>query len=252
MKKLLYGIVLCPVFLFAQLNESDTLKVKAKLSVTGFWQRGNVETSIFRSRADFSIRPFGKLVYKTQNSYVYQAFGRTKADEDILSLNFLYFNPKAKIYPLVLGFVSTNFRREIDLRYLWGAGATYQVHSKDNDWLKVSMSLEYEETDFKSDRFNIAEFNGNQTIDTFRGTIWINGKYYLFEKKVVLTHEGYIQSSLESSSNYRWQADIGAEFPIWKFLSFKINYLSTFESVVIEGQQQGDQFYSFGLTLKNF
>ena len=192
MKKLFFGLLLCPIFLSAQINESDTLKVKAKLSLTGFWQRGNVETSIFRSRTDFSIRPVEKVVYKTQNSYIYQAFGKTKADEDILSLNFLYFNPEAKFYPLILGFVSTNFRREINLRYLYGAGATYQIKTKEKDWLKVSLSAEYEETDFKRDTFNLSEFNGSRSIDTFRGTLWVNGKYSLFNKKVIFFQKNFI------------------------------------------------------------
>jgi hypothetical protein len=36
--------------LSAQINESDTLRVKASLSITGFYQGGNVETLIFRAK----------------------------------------------------------------------------------------------------------------------------------------------------------------------------------------------------------
>lgn len=130
MRKLLFYFLLLPILLSAQINESDTLKTKANLSLTGFYQGGNVETLIFRAKSDFSFRPLKKWVFKTQNSYVYQEFGKKKADEDILSLNFLYLNPERRLYPLLLGFVSTNFRREIDLRYLVGAGVTYQVLHK--------------------------------------------------------------------------------------------------------------------------
>ena len=127
MKKIIYVLLLFPLLSLGQINESDSLKVKANLSVTGFWQGGNVETVIFRAKSDFSFKPLKNLVFKTQNSYVYQEFGKVKADEDILSLNFLYLNPDRKIYPLVLGFVSTNFRREIDMRYLLGGGLTFKV-----------------------------------------------------------------------------------------------------------------------------
>lgn len=252
MRYLLIGLLCCPLLLSAQINESDTLKVKASLSVTGFWQRGNVETIIFRGRTDLSIRPWKKWVYNSTNSYVFQEFGKEKADEDILSLNFLYFNPEKKLYPLVLGFLSTNFRREIDVRYLVGAGATYQVLKKEKHWLKVSLTGEYEETRFATTTFNHAEFNGQESINTFRGTIWVNGSYQLFDKRLILTHESYYQPSLEQSRNYRWQADVSLELPIWKFLNFRINYLRTFESLVIEGQKQQDQFLTFGLTLKSF
>ena len=156
MKNILYFFLFSPIFLSAQINESDTLNLKASLSLTGFWQGGNVETLIFRAKSNLSFKPSKKLVFKTQNSYVYQAFGKEKADEDILSLNFLYFNPERKIYPLVLGFVSTNFRREIDLRSLLGVGLAYQVYKKKKDWLKFSLTSEYEQTNSASDKFNLS------------------------------------------------------------------------------------------------
>ena len=154
MKKRFYFLFIFPIVLFAQINESDTLSVKASISLTGFYQRGNVETVIFRAKSGFSFKPWKKWVFKNQNSYVYQEFGKEKADEDILSLNFLYLNPEQKIYPFVLGFVSTNYRRAIDLRYLFGAGVTFQILEKEKDWLKLSLSSEYENTNFSNTDFN--------------------------------------------------------------------------------------------------
>lgn len=251
MKKVLCCLFFLPFCLSAQTNESDTIKLKASLSLTGFLQGGNVQTLIFRAKSDVSYKPWKKWVFKTKNSYVYQEFGQEKADEDILSLNFLYFNPERKIYPLLLSFISTNFRREIDLRSLSGVGVTYQVLSKKHNWLKLSISSEYEQTDFKQENFNRSEFNGSQSINTFRGTIWVNGKYHIFKKKLILSHESYFQPSLEQSNNYRWQADISLELPISKLLNFKINYLHTFESIVVEDQEEQDRFLTFGFTLKS-
>jgi len=252
MKYVLYYLLLFPLFLAAQSDKSDTLKFKAGIAVTGFQQAGNVDTWIFRAKSDMSFKPSEKWIFKTINSYVYQAFGKQKADEDFLSLNFIYFNPDRKIYPLLLGFVSTNFRREIDTRYLLGAGVTYQIVNTKNQSLKLSVSSEYEQTDFDKATFNRPEYNGQKEIDTFRGTIWVNGEYNLFDKKVIVSHELYYQPSLEQSNNFRWQADLGLELPIWKFLNFKINYLHTFESIVIEGQKQEDSMMSFGFNLKNY
>jgi hypothetical protein len=252
MKKLLYYFLILPFFISAQINESDSLSVKSSLSLTGFYQGGNVQTLIFRAKTDVSFKPWKNWVFKNQNSYVYQEFGMVKADEDILSLNFLYLNPERKIYPFVLGLVSTNFRREIDLRYLLGLGATFQLLNKKKDWLKVSISSEYERTNFSKTNFNYSEYNGNETLNTLRGTIWLNGNYYLFKNKMILTHESYFQPSLQQGNNYRWQADLGLEFPVWKFLNFKINYRYTFESIVIEDQKSADQFLTFGFTLKSY
>ncbi|MHB0756352.1 DUF481 domain-containing protein [Polaribacter sp. M15] len=252
MRKIIFFILLIPLLLNAQINESDTLTIKAKLSLTGFWQAGNVETFIFRAKTDASFIPVKNVVFKTQNSYVYQAFGGDKADEDFLSLNFLYLNPDKKLYPLVLGFISTNYRREIDTRYLFGAGFTYQIINSNKNWLKFSLTSEYEKTYFKKTNFNIVDYNGEESISTMRGTIWLNGKYHLFKKKVIITHETYVQPSLSKSNNYRWQSDIGLELPVWKYLNFKVNYLHTFESLVIENQKQQDKFLTFGFTLKSF
>ena len=252
MKKAFLYFLIFPIFISAQINESDSLKVKASLSVTGFWQGGNVETLIFRGRTDFSVKLWRELVYKNTNSYVYQEFGKEKADSDFLFLNFLYFNPERRFYPQVLGFVSTNFRRQIDLRYLVGAGATYQILDKKDNWLKASLTFEYEETDFAKSVFNNSQYNGNKSINTFRSTIWLNGRYELFKKKIVLTHEIYFQPSIGQSENYRWQADIGIDLPLWDFLSFKVNYRRTFESIVMENQEKEDEFLTFGFTLKSF
>ncbi len=252
MNKFLYCILFLPVFLSAQINVSDSLKLKADLSITGFWQGGNVDTFIFRAKSEVAFTPFRKWVFKTKNSYVYQEFGKEKADADILSLNFLYLNPKKRLYPLALAFVSTNFRREIDYRYLVGGGVTYQILTHKKRWLKVSLTSEYERTYFSTTDFNFDEFDGSSTINTLRGTIWINGKYHLFKDKVILSHESYFQPSIRYGNNFRWQADLGVEFPIWKFLNFKVNYLRTFESIVIADQQQEDQFLTFGITLKSY
>jgi hypothetical protein len=250
MKNVIFILLVFPFSLFAQINESDTLKLQTNLSLTGFWQEGNVEAFIFRVKSGLSFRPMKSLVFKTQNSYLYQEFGKRKADEDILSLNFLYINPERKVYPFLLGFVSSNFRREIDLRYLLGAGTTFQLLRGEKNTLKFSLSCEYEETDFAKTTFNKSEYNGSRFIDTWRATLWVFGKYNLIDKKVILNHESYFQPSLEQGNNFRWQADIGLEMPIWKFLNFKVNYLYTFESVVIESQKQEDGVLTFGINMK--
>ena len=151
-----------------------------------------------------------------------------------------------------MGFVSTNFRREIDVRYLVGAGLTYQVLNEKKNWLKFSLTSEYEHTDFTQANFNRIFYNRSSSINTFRGTLWVNGHYSLFKNKMIVSHQSYFQPSLEQGSNYRWQADLGLEFPLWKFLNFKINYLHTFESIVIADQEQEDRFLTFGFTLKSY
>ncbi|NBC25628.1 MAG: DUF481 domain-containing protein [Bacteroidetes bacterium] len=253
MQKLIFYLFICfPLSLSAQINESDTLRTKASLSLTGFYQEGNVQTKIFRAESEVGFRPWEKAVFKTNNSYVFQEFGNQKADEDVLSLNFLYLDPEKKFHPFLLGFVSTHFRRQIDLRLLTGGGMTYQILESGSEWLKVSVSVEYEQTDFASRDFNRDEYDGSREINTFRGTIWISGRYQLFSNSMILSHESYYQPSLEKRNNYRWRADLKLELPIWEFLNFNVNYLRTFERVVIENQKQKDEILTFGFTVKSF
>ena len=252
MKRIVLYILILPFGLFAQINESDSLKIKADLSITGFWQGGNVETLIFRTKSGVTYKPWEKWVLKTQNSYVYQEFGKVKADADFLSLNFLYFNPEKKVYPQLLGFLCTHLPREINARSLLGGGVTVQLYKKDKNWLKCSVTTEYEQTNFNNTNFNINAYDGMDEINTWRGTIWVSGKYYLFKDKLIFSHESYMQPSLEEKNNYRWQADMALELPIWKFLNFKVNYLHTFESIVVQNQKREDQFLTFGFTLKSY
>ena len=77
MKKLVFSLLFLPILLSGQINESkvDSLKFKADLSLTGFWQSGNVETKIFRAKSGLSFIPWKNWVFKTQNSYVFQEAG---------------------------------------------------------------------------------------------------------------------------------------------------------------------------------
>jgi hypothetical protein len=249
-KQVLLVFLLMPFLMQAQINESDTVNIQSSLTLSGLWQRGNVQTSIFRGRTDFVAKAGNRWSYKNTNSYVYQAFGMQKADEDILSLNFLYLDSDKKVYPLVLGIFSTNYRRQISRRYLLGAGLTFQLIQNEKYWLKLSVSSEFENTVFKTSQFNLSEFSGRSTIRTLRGTLWLNGRHKVFSDKVILTHESYYQPSLEKASNYRWQVSLGLAFPISKQLSFNVNYIDTFESVVVASQQQNDSFMTLGFTLK--
>ena len=68
---------------------------------------------------------------------------------------------------------------------------------------------------------------------------------------MLITHESYFQPSVSQGDNFRWRFEAGLNFPSWKFLEFKISYLHTYESIVIEGQKREDGFLTFGFTVKN-
>ena len=91
--------------------------------------------------------------------------------------------------------------------------------------------------------------NRSPSINRLQFTV---NTYHLFDKKLIASYESFYQPSLEQGDNYRWQVELGLEIPLKKFLNFKIDYRSTYESIVIEDQEEGDRFLTFGFTLKNF
>ncbi|MBO6535012.1 MAG: DUF481 domain-containing protein [Balneolaceae bacterium] len=257
MKLKLCALVFLLVFMLSnnikgQVNESDSLNFKTDLSITGFLQEGNVQTVIFRAVSNTSFKISEQILFKTQNSYTYQEFGKTKADEDILSLNFLYLNPLKKVYPLALGFISTNYRREIEIRYLLGAGASFRAVNNKRNRLEFSITSEFERTRFRSTVFNRTQYNGESYISTVRGTFWMKGRYVMLKDKIILIHESYYQPSLLERDNYRWRADIGVEFSMMKNFAFKVNYLQTFESVVMVNQKRRDKFLTVGFSVSSY
>lgn len=232
---------------FAQLNESDTTKFQLRASITGNYQQGNVEVLNIKSKLDFTFSPQKNWVIKSQNSSLYQAFYSVEADNDIFNRNYIYYKPQHKVYPFAIAYISTNYRRKIDNRYFAGAGLTYQVINTKINVLKLSASTVYETTHFKSNSYNYNEYNGDDKINLWRGTLYIGGWNYFLEKHIRLYYDAYWQPAFNHSNNYRTQVDVGVDFPIWKGLSFNALYAFTHENVVIEKVKQEDKILTFGI-----
>ena len=231
----------------AQINESDTARFQMRISLAGNYQNGNVEVATFRSKADLLYAPVQNIVFKSQNVSLYQAFYGNKADNDVFSRNYLYFQPRNKIYPFAIAYVSANFRRKIELRYFAGAGATWQIWNTPAHVFKVSASAVYEATRFNSTVYNFSEYNGADKIALWRGTAYLGGWSYLFGRRLRLYYDAYWQPAFNNSRNYRSQFDIGVDFPVWKGFSFNVLYTYMHENVVAETIRKDDRILTFGL-----
>lgn len=232
---------------FGQLNEADTSKFQLRAGVTGNYQQGNVEVLTIKSKLEFTYSPTKSWVLKSQNSSLYQAFFGVKADNDIFSRNYIYYNPQRKVYPFAIAYISANFRRKIDIRYFTGAGLTWQAINTKNNVLKFSASAVYEATKFKVSSYNYPEYDGDSNITCWRGTLYLGGWNYLLKEHVRLYYDAYWQPAFNNRNNYRTQFDIGADIPIWKGLSFNMLFAYTHENVVAEKIKQDDKIVTFGL-----
>lgn len=231
---------------FGQLNESDTSKFQLRINFTGNFQKGNVEVIAIRSKIEMSWTPIQNMVFKSQNSSLYQAFYSKEADNDIFSRNFLYYKPENKIYPFGIQYISRNYRRKIELRYFVGTGLTIQLINKPLHVSKLSASVVHEQTNFIENKYNFISYNGTSKINLWRTTTYVGGWDYLLHKNLRFYYDAYLQAALNNKNNYRTQIDIGIDFPFWKGLSFNIIYNWTHENVVIYKINQEDKILTFG------
>lgn len=247
MRKLITIFFLLSVFLVkAQINESDTVKFQIRTSFTGNFQKGNVEILTLKSKLEFTLVPVKNWVFKSQNSGLYQEFSENKADNDIFSRNYLYFKPNKKLYPFIISYLSSNFRRKIDSRYFIGAGLTYQIINNNKNVLKFSASTIYENTQYKTTSYNFEEYNDNDRISLWRGTVYLGGWNYILEKKIRVYYDAFYQPAFNNNNNYRTQADVGFDFPLWKGLSFNTLYTITHENVTPIKIKKDDKILTFG------
>lgn len=231
-----------------QINESDTSLVQVQLRSGGSYQTGNVEFLRVTSQLNASSRLFGRWVVKTQNDHLYQAFFANKADNDISSRNYLYFNPQGKIYPYAIGFVSTNFRRKIDTRSFGGLGLTYQMVQQQHHSVKLSGNVAYEASAYSERQFNYGEFDGSNQIKATWMTLYLSGFHSFNESALSFYYELYWQQSLADQINYRYHLLAGADFRLFKGLALQSRLVYAYENVIASSVKQNDMLWVWGLT----
>lgn len=230
----------------AQLNESDTLKFQLRASLTGNYQKGNIEVLTIKSKIDFTYSPIKDIVFKSQNSSLYQQFYKVKADNDIFSRNYFYYKPQRRIYPFAIAYISSNFRRKIGIRYFAGAGLTWQFINSKKIVLKFSVSSVYESSRFNGTVYNFTRYDGSNKINLWRGTLYTAGWGYILDKRLRLYFDAFYQPAFKDKNNYRTQYDVGIDLPLWKGLSFNTLYNYTYERVAIKKIKQTDRILSIG------
>jgi len=232
----------------AQINESDTMKLQLQISLTGNYQRGNVELLTLFSRNEFLIRPFSNWALKTQISSLYTKFSETQVDNNIFSRNVLYYKPERRLYSYISAFVSTNYRRKIKFRYFLASGPAWQAIKSKAIVVKLSVALLYESTLFTDTVFNQPSYNGKERISLWRSHYYVGGWAYALNNQLRINYEFYWQSAFNNNKNYRIQSEVGLTYPIWKGLAFNTVYIFSHENVVVENIKKDDRILTFGLS----
>lgn len=232
---------------YCQINESDTVNFALQIQAGGSYQKGNVELTRIANRIGVLRALEGNLVVKTQNNYLFQKIVGNKADENIESRNFIYYDPQARFYPYALIFISTNFRRELNQRYFGGLGITYQLFNTVKHNLKLSGNVLYEKSEYTLTSYNESSFDGDNEIKSFWHSFYLSGFHRLNAGDIRFVYELYWQQSNDKSVNYRYHIFGGLDFKMIKNLSLQTRYEYTYENVVISGNKTSDTLWTWGL-----
>lgn len=239
--------VLFPMFSSGQINETDTSRFQLQLGVSGLHQSGNVNFTSLRSSLDMGFSMGSHLYLKTQNNYLYQSFSGIRADEDIYSQNFVYFQPQKKWYPYLLGLVATNYRRQLKSRLLGGAGVSYSAWRSEVLRIKLSANVLYEANSFSSNQFNLDNISGNTSPSTWRVTAYADVQVAL--KGLSLHLNAWYMPSLTWSEWNRFQIDTKLTYALKPWLRVLATNRYTSEDLVPLGVNTEDFILTYGLQI---
>ncbi|HMO39733.1 MAG TPA: DUF481 domain-containing protein [Saprospiraceae bacterium] len=248
-RKAVFAFLICfiSIKMDAQLNESDTLGFQMRAGINGIYQTGNVNLGVLRTRIEFFAKLSSDFKFKTQNNTLYQEFSKRKADNDINSRNYLYYKPERRVYPFIMAYAQTNFRRQIANRFFSGAGVTWQLAQQPKAVFKLSGSMVYEATRFTNDIFNEPYYSGRNVIAIWRPTLYMAGVHKIADEKINIHYNASWQPGIDQVSNQRLQAELGIDCALWKGLALTANYLYINEQIVPEKVLPYDGILTFGI-----
>lgn len=236
--------------LSAQLNESDSIRWQVKFNATASVLNGNVARTLLLTRIEVA-HANERWGISTRNDYQYGRTFYNLTENDVISYNFIYIKPLARVYPYVMGLVETNLRRRIDFRYQVGPGVSWNVVRKKTSFVKLSLTGTYENSQYSGSVFDDEQYNGNTVLDTWRLTGRIFGKHRLLDK-VRISYEFWWQQSLSDRVNYRYHTEEAIELPVTKHIAFRTALRYSYENIELVGLKPYDLFWTYGLTITNF
>jgi Protein of unknown function, DUF481 len=242
------------VKLVAQNQSRDTTRYDLHVASTFILSGGNLERSVTQNRLWGSVGN-SKIELVTENSYRYGRNFTRVVENDLLTRNYIRFFPHNKLYGFVLGTYEDNFRRSIENRWQLGGGGAYNFYQKKRDFLRMSIAMVYDESKYKTDVFNITDYNGSENINETRGIIRFGGIQTILKNHLVLRHDTWVMLGLANSQNYRWHSLIGLQIPIYKGLAMKTDFDYSYESVTVGSNNPfgypsstSDWIFSFGFS----
>ncbi len=235
----------------AQLNETDTLKLHLKGTVSGSVLAGNISRTLLLNRLDAVYAQPG-WGFAARADYQYGSTRHRRTENDLDAWNFLYLRPLSRAYPYAMLLVETNFRRKVESRVQPGLGLSYSLLHRQQNLLRLSLTASWERTRYGGTQFENHSDTTANVIETWRATGRLFGRHHLAHDRLRLRYEVWCQQSVEDRANYRYRAEGGAEVPVSKHVALRATARYSYEHVVLAGFRPDDLFVTYGLTFSNF
>lgn len=236
----------------AQLNAPDTLNLQVRLTASGSYLAGNVRRLLLINRLELAYaQPDWGL--SSRNDYQYGYTGPRKTEDDVVSWNFLYRHPLARVYPYLMLLAESNFRRKLTSRVQPGAGLSWNVWRAEQQLLRLSATASWEQSRYRTRFFAEVADTTTSVRETWRLTGRLYGRHRLFGgSKLRLTYEGWYQQSVRQRTDYRYLLEGGVEVPVAKHVAIRAGARYTYERVGPRGFKPEDLFVTYGISLGNF
>lgn len=247
MKTLLFILCWASATHVALAQLTDTARIQYRLALMGNIAKGNIDRVILNSEATGAYvgRGWG---LSSRNTYFYFANRGIQADADFLSRNFVYLVPRRPLYPYLMYWQESNFRRKIDRRYQVGAGGSYAFVRTKNHRMKASLSLTHEATTFAGSRFAGNTDTTSSRIQRNRVTLrWI-GSHAWKSGVLKISYEVWSQLALDHRPEPRLYGEMNLDLPLVSHLTFRTTLLYAYEDLVYEQVKKQDFTMLLGLS----
>lgn len=249
MQRLALFFAACCMYAFthAQLSEVDTLRWQYRFTATGNWSRGNVEQFVGLGTAEVA-HVQEQWGFKSALNYQYGTFLYRQTLGEGIWRNFVYGNPRARLYPYLMLWYQQSYQRGIDHRTQIGPGMTYVLLRRKGQLLKLSATGTYEANTFRSATFLERPDLTTTELATWRMTGRLYGEHKLLEGAMRLQYELWVQPSLTDTDNLRAHVEAALSIPLKKGFALRQAVNWSYESVVQQRNTYEDLLWTFGLS----
>lgn len=236
--------------LCAQLSEADTLRWQYRVSATGNWLRGNVEqfTLLGTGEAAHVRAHWG---FKSAVSYQYGTFFYRQTLGEGIWRNFLYANPRARLYPYLMLWYQQSHQRGIEHRVQAGPGVTCVLVRKKGHVLKLSATGTYETSTFRTATYRDRPELTSAVIETLRATGRLFGEHTVMGGMLKLQYEIWAQPSITDADNFRAHGEGALSVPLKKGFALRQALNWSYERVVQQRNAYEDLLWTFGLSYQH-